>query len=70
MYIVGIVLFHNSAYLFHVAFIQRVVADVVEVGIVKPVAFNGFAVEITVRVERGASLVGQHYPVATLRMEY
>ena len=50
----------------HVAAVERVVADVVEVGTALVVALNGFGVEIGVGVEGGALFVGEEHPVARL----
>ena len=56
--------------LLHIALIQRVVTNIVEVSLIDLVSFDSLGIEITVRVKGRASLVGQHYPVAPLRMEY
>ena len=52
--------------LIDVAVAERIVADVVEVGVVDAVAFDGFGIEIAVGVECCAGLVGQEDPVAGL----
>ena len=50
----------------HIAAVERVVADVVEVGTALVVTLNGFSVEIGVGVEGGALLVGEEHPIARL----
>ena len=50
----------------HIAAVERVVADVVEVGTALVVTLDGFGVEIGVGVEGCALLVGEEHPVARL----